>query len=62
MEIEKEIKDKLKQQRLLELKQRYYSLELDKIALETVNDHSGIKDIEQRMKSIEKAYEAINAL
>lgn len=62
MEIESEIKAQIKQRKLLELKQKYYTLELDKVALETVGDTEGTKEILERMESIKKAYEAINAL
>jgi hypothetical protein len=62
MQIEKEIKDQVKDQKLLQLKIQYATLEMDKVALESVGDTDGAKQIEERMNNIRKAYEAIDAL
>jgi len=62
MQIEKEIKDQVKEQKLLHLKIQYATLEMDKVALESVGDTDGAKQIEERMNQIQKAYEAIDAL
>lgn len=62
MDIDKNIKKKLKEEKLTELKIKYYKLELDKTALLAVDDNEGVKELVDRMESIKKAYEAINTL
>lgn len=59
MDIDVAIKDKLKADRLAELKRRYYNLQLDFTALEAVGDIQRATEINQIMLDVQKAYEAI---
>ena len=62
MDIETQIKEELKQRRLTQLKQRYFSLELDLVALEAVGNIKGKEMTIERMANVQKAYEAVEAI
>lgn len=62
MDIETQIKEELKQRRLTQLKQRYFSLELDLVALEAVGDIKGKEMTIERMANVQRAYEAVEAI
>jgi len=62
MDIEIQIKEELKQRRLTQLKQRYFSLELDLVALEAVGNIKGKEMTIERMANVQKAYEAVEAI
>lgn len=62
MNIEKEIKQPMKEQRLQQYKKRYFELELDRIALLANEDKEGATEVEKRMQSVQSAYEAVEAI
>jgi len=62
MELTADQKKALIQQRLDMYKQQIFSLEMDKIALESINDVVGIDSIEKRLSDIRKAYKAVEGM
>lgn len=62
MEIETDLKTQLKTQRLQNLKARYFELELDRVALEANGDTEGTNETAKRMDSVQKAFDAVNAI
>ena len=62
MDIETSIKTELKNQRLNQLKRRYFELELDRIGLEANGDTNGVEAIVKRMDTVQRAYDAVNAI
>lgn len=59
MEIEKELKDKLKQQRLDQYKMQLYSLEMDLVAFTAIGDEEAIRQTKERLEHGRKAYQAV---
>lgn len=62
MQIEKEIKKELKEQRLQQLKRRYYDLELDRLTFAALGNEKDATAIAERQEQIAKAYETIEAV
>lgn len=62
MDIETQIKTELKTQRLNQLKRRYFELELDRVGLEANGDINGVEAIVKRMDTVQRAYDAVNAI
>ena len=62
MTIEPEIKIELKQRKLTQLKQRYFSLQMDLESLRAVGNVEGAETIAQRMENVQKAYDAVEAM
>jgi hypothetical protein len=62
MNIEKEIKQQLKTQRMDQLKRRYFELELDKAALEATANEDAVKETVLRMDQVQKAYDAVEKI
>lgn len=62
MKIEKEMKNKLIEQRLHTLKSRYFELELDRVALEATDNLEELDMVVKRMGDIEKACKAVEAI
>lgn len=62
MTIEPEIKIELKQRKLTQLKQRYFSLQMDLESLRAVGNIEGVETIVLRMENVQKAYDAVEAM
>ncbi len=62
MELTADQKKAMIQQRLDMYKQQIFSLEMDKIALESVDDVVGIDSIEKRIADLRKAYKAVEGM
>lgn len=62
MELTVDQKKAMIQQRLDMYKQQMFSLEMDKIALQAVNDEEGIKSIDERIEALRKAYKAVEGM
>lgn len=62
MELDRVIKNNLKEQRLNEYKQKIFMLQMDLVALKTVNDTEGIKLITDRIEALVKAYKAVKEM
>jgi len=50
------------EQRLVQYKQQVFSLQMDRTALEAIEDTEGIKSIDQRIEAIRKAYSAVERM
>ena len=62
MTIEPEIKIELKQRKLTQLKQRYFSLQMDLESLRAVGNVEGVETIVIRMENVQKAYDAVEVM
>ncbi|MGG3454251.1 hypothetical protein [Paenibacillus rhizolycopersici] len=62
MELTADQKKAMIQQRLDMYKQQMFSLEMDKIAIQAVNDEEGIKSIDERLEALRKAYKAVEGM
>lgn len=59
--VPQEIKDQIKQQRLLNLSISWYSCQLDKVAYEARGEAENVAKAEEELLKIEAAYAAIEA-
>lgn len=62
MEIEKELKDKLKQQRLDQYKMQIFNLEMDLAAHQALADMGSIERTQKAIEDGRKAYKAVEAM
>lgn len=62
MELDRVIKNNLKEQRLNEYKQKIFMLQMDLVALKTVNDTEAIKLITDRIEALVKAHKAVKEM
>ena len=62
MEITVEQKKKMIERRLQEYSSKIFSLEMDRKALEAIGDEEGVKNTDQRLDSLRKAYEAVKGM
>ena len=62
MQIEKEIKQHCKEQRLRSLQMRYFDLEMDRLSLIANGDEEGAAATVKRQEAMQKAYEAVEEI
>ena len=62
MELTAEQKKTMIEQRLQMYQQQIFSLQMDRIALEAVDDHDGIKSIDKRIEALQKAHTAVQGM
>ena len=62
MENEKEMKERMKQDRLYQIRQKIFSLEMDIIAFNGIGDNIKAEETEGYLELAKKAYEAIEAI
>lgn len=62
MELKTEQKKAMIEQRLDAYKQQIFSLEMDRIALKSLDDTEGVKSIDTRIEALKKAYEAVEGM
>ncbi|OZB90057.1 hypothetical protein [Paenibacillus sp. XY044] len=62
IELPAEQRKSMIEQRLIQYKQQIFSLQMDRAALESVEDCEGIKSIDQRIEAIRKAYSAVERM
>lgn len=62
MKVKTEIKQREKEQRLINLQIRYFQLQMDLVAYEVNEDEPGIEQTKQLMESCEKSYVAIEKI
>jgi hypothetical protein len=62
MNIDSNIKERAKEQRLTNLKVQYFEFQMNLAAYEANNDQAGIEQTKQQMESCEKSYKAIEAI
>lgn len=54
-----EQKQQMIKQRLSQYEQQIFSLEMDKVALQAVDDTEGVKNIDVRIDAVRKAHDAV---
>ena len=62
MELTKEQKEAMIVQRLEQYKQQIFSLQMDRVALESAGDEEGCKSIDKRIEALRKAYTAVEGM
>lgn len=62
MELTTEQRKSMIEQRLLQYQQQIFSLQMDRTALEVVNDTKGIQTIDERIEALRKAYKAVEGM
>ena len=62
MENEKEMKERMKQDRLYQIRQKIFSLEMDIVAFNVIGDNIKAEEAEGYLELAKKAYEAIEAI
>ena len=62
MELTQEQKEKMIRHRLDEYKAKIFTLEMDRSALEAIGDDNGVKNTEQHIEALRKAYEAVERM
>lgn len=62
MEIPTELKDKMKEQRLNQYRQQIFTLQMDKVALESVGNTAEAEKAQKAIDDLEKAFAAIEVM
>lgn len=62
MELTTEQRKQMIEQRLFQYQQQIFSLQMDRTALEVVNDTKGIQTIDERIEALRKAYKAVEGM
>lgn len=62
MELTTEQRKSMIEQRLLQYQQQIFSLQMDRTALEVVNDTKGMQTIDERIEALRKAYKAVEGM
>jgi len=62
MELTKDQKERLKQERLLNYQMQMFNLKMTKTAYEAVGDVEKVEECEQELKRLQTAYEAVERM